>query len=495
MAAHSDKLIKRISAQGKGAEADMKREYQDWAKHLRWPGSAVMHLLHAMFEQNNEMVRSDDIKLMFQHVFEKYHYNVETRLIRGQITDGSTIDNAAEQWARFWVFYSLPSHVLEGMLDEKRALAKMGPGTYSPSSSSTPPISSSVAYKVVGASLRGSPSDVAVMYDLEEKYGHAIATLQQSMQTHLYKVRECAAQVKSSILTQKCKNEIKQTATQVGQDLDNLLSKTDLISAEVTTSFFFSDTMTEHTEAMIDAAARFSQTGRRDEFELVGVDIEGEGGGSFLRQFSNLEHAAFLGKVGSAYLGMASDKLAQSFVADQMDPNANSAEQFSAHLMFHDQLMELCKGLRAQLDLLKNFGTAVATKLQHHQDMVHSQLLENAASIGATMDLIACATCGGGGGGEEKEEEVVESSMFDFDLSGLGIDAELIGRNWIHGAIKHPGSFRRAASSADQGKFKGKTSSFAHHVIANRDHKHGGATIQRRAQLALTLAKLRKHKK
>lgn len=70
-------------------------------------------------------------------------------------------------------------------------------------------------------------------------------------------------------------------------------------------------------------------------------------------------------------------------------------------------------------------------------------------------------------------------------------EGELIegSANWIHGAIKHPGSFRRAAAHADKGKYKGRTMAFAHHVLSSNDHPG----LKRKAQLAITLSKLSHH--
>jgi len=73
-------------------------------------------------------------------------------------------------------------------------------------------------------------------------------------------------------------------------------------------------------------------------------------------------------------------------------------------------------------------------------------------------------------------------------------DTAPIGKYWMQGAVKHPGSFRRAAARADKGRFKGRTSAFAHHVLANKDHKHNSGLLHKRAALALTFAKARRHR-
>jgi len=57
------------------------------------------------------------------------------------------------------------------------------------------------------------------------------------------------------------------------------------------------------------------------------------------------------------------------------------------------------------------------------------------------------------------------------------------GKNWIAGAIKHPGSFSKAAKKAGK-----STAAFA------SEHAHDSGTLGRRARLAQTLAKLRKRK-
>jgi|WetSurMetagenome_2_1015567.scaffolds.fasta_scaffold00184_30 hypothetical protein len=69
---------------------------------------------------------------------------------------------------------------------------------------------------------------------------------------------------------------------------------------------------------------------------------------------------------------------------------------------------------------------------------------------------------------------------------------EPLGKNWMAGAVKHPGSFRRAAARADHGRYKGRTTAFAHHVLANRDHKHNSGLLRKRASLALTFARFRR---
>jgi hypothetical protein len=74
-----------------------------------------------------------------------------------------------------------------------------------------------------------------------------------------------------------------------------------------------------------------------------------------------------------------------------------------------------------------------------------------------------------------------------------GMDLQPIERNWMQGAVKHPGSFRRAAARADHGKWKGRTTAFAHHVLRNDDHKHGSGLLHKRAALALTFARFRHH--
>ena len=55
--------------------------------------------------------------------------------------------------------------------------------------------------------------------------------------------------------------------------------------------------------------------------------------------------------------------------------------------------------------------------------------------------------------------------------------------NWIAGAIKHPGSFKKQAKAA--GESTGKFAS---------EHKHDSGKTGKRARLALTLAGLRNAK-
>jgi hypothetical protein len=74
-----------------------------------------------------------------------------------------------------------------------------------------------------------------------------------------------------------------------------------------------------------------------------------------------------------------------------------------------------------------------------------------------------------------------------------GMDLQPIERNWMQGAVKHPGSFNKAAAHADHGKWKGRTTAFAHHVLRNKDHKHGSGLLRKRASLALTFARFRHH--
>lgn len=61
-------------------------------------------------------------------------------------------------------------------------------------------------------------------------------------------------------------------------------------------------------------------------------------------------------------------------------------------------------------------------------------------------------------------------------------------KKWIQGAIKHPGAFTRQAEEAGM-----SVSEFAAKVTANPDD-YDAKTV-RRANLAKTLSKLRKHKK
>lgn len=56
-------------------------------------------------------------------------------------------------------------------------------------------------------------------------------------------------------------------------------------------------------------------------------------------------------------------------------------------------------------------------------------------------------------------------------------------KNWIQGAIGHPGSFGRSARQAGK-----STSQFA------QMHKHDSGKLGQRARLALTLSRLRKKK-
>jgi hypothetical protein len=74
-----------------------------------------------------------------------------------------------------------------------------------------------------------------------------------------------------------------------------------------------------------------------------------------------------------------------------------------------------------------------------------------------------------------------------------GMQLTPVERNWMAGAVKHPGSFRNAAAHADKGKYKGRTTAFAHHVLSNSDHKHNSGLLRKRAALALTFAKFRRH--
>jgi len=74
-----------------------------------------------------------------------------------------------------------------------------------------------------------------------------------------------------------------------------------------------------------------------------------------------------------------------------------------------------------------------------------------------------------------------------------GTDLEPVGKNWMAGAVKHPGALRRAAAHADHGRFKGRATAFAHHVLRNSDHKHNSGLLRQRARLALTFARFRGH--
>lgn len=55
--------------------------------------------------------------------------------------------------------------------------------------------------------------------------------------------------------------------------------------------------------------------------------------------------------------------------------------------------------------------------------------------------------------------------------------------NWIAGAIKHPGSFKKAAKKAGE-----STAEYA------QEKKHAKGTVGKRARLAITLSKMRKGK-
>ena len=61
-------------------------------------------------------------------------------------------------------------------------------------------------------------------------------------------------------------------------------------------------------------------------------------------------------------------------------------------------------------------------------------------------------------------------------------------KNWIQGAIKHPGAFTKQAEERGMSVFE-----LAAKVRANPDEYD--ETTVRRANLATTLSKLRKHKK
>jgi hypothetical protein len=511
MEQHGKNLVKRMQSQGRGAESDKKSELSAWTKHLKQPGHAVMAVIHEALEESGASFRSDDIKLVFQHVFEVTHYDFETRVMRAQQPKMGA-SAAGTLWARFWTFYSVPDHVIVGM-ESKISAYKSG-------RSGTP---------TIGASVPGTTHTRDIMIQLEEDvYSHHIESLRDTLQFHLRKVEECAAKMKPEMfpegsgpkvrrrrgdastlpisapisrpLPESCISELMDTSRAVGRAVDTVMSKTDLIRGMFAP---FSDALVDHSNDMIEAAYRFSGiTGDVAEFAQVGQNIDasapGEGGG-FFEQFTRLEQAAYTRKACREDLGEASDKLALAFIASSsvltFDPT-NS-------IFFKQQLANLQDGLRDHLDLMRDLGTSMTVGLSHLiLDNLCAELRSNAADIGTYMDRIACGTCGGGGGGhgddkDDKDQDVNSEFIFssdDFDLSGLQINTQLIGKNWIHGAIKHPGAFRNAAAHADHGRFKGHTAAFARHVMANQDHKHGGSTIRHRAQLALTLAKLRKRK-
>jgi len=141
--------------------------------------------------------------------------------------------------------------------------------------------------------------------------------------------------------------------------------------------------------------------------------------------------------------------------------------------------------------LLTEYAVSV-TNLATDEILDIEQLMSDAESVGKFLDAnvkaayiikesiggddIACSSCGG-------EEEECEDC----------IEQELIGKNWMQGAVKHPGSFTRAKGRADHGKWKGKgTSSFARHVLSHKK-EHPSKLLQKRARLALTFAKYRRH--
>lgn len=59
----------------------------------------------------------------------------------------------------------------------------------------------------------------------------------------------------------------------------------------------------------------------------------------------------------------------------------------------------------------------------------------------------------------------------------------MAGKNWIAGAIKHPGSFTKSAKAAGE-----SVKEFA------KEKEHAKGTLGKRARLAQTLSKLRKGK-
>lgn len=507
MEQHGKNLLKRMQGQGRGAEADKKAELSAWTKHLKQPGDAVMALIHEALRESGTSLRSNDIRVVFQHVFEVAHYDFETRVMRSQ-EQKMNATAAGTLWARFWTFYAVPDHVIMG-LDSKIAAYK--------SKSVAVSLSSSVG--MIGASAFPTSHARDIMIQLEEDvYSHHIEGLRDTLQFHLRKVQECAAKMKPEMfpegsgpklrrrrgdaitlpisapisrpLPESCISELIENSRAVGRAVDTVMSKTDLISGMFAP---FADAMSDHSNDMIEAAYRFSSgSGDLTEFAQVGqsIDAQQQGAGGFFEQFTRLEQAAYTGKAGSEDLGEASDKLTLAFIASQPSFDVSNS------IFFKQQLENLQDGLRDHLDLMRKLGTSMSAKLSTLVlDGVCAELRENAADIGMYMDRIACGTCGGGGGHEEEDKEDIKAFISSgFDLSGLQIDAQLIGKNWIHGAIKHPGAFRSAAAHADHGRFKGHTTAFARHVMANADHKHGGSTIRHRAQLALTLAKLRKRK-
>jgi len=73
-----------------------------------------------------------------------------------------------------------------------------------------------------------------------------------------------------------------------------------------------------------------------------------------------------------------------------------------------------------------------------------------------------------------------------------GLQLEPVGEHWMQGAVKHPGAFKAMTNRADHGKWKGKVSAFAHHVLDDSKHHYSGLA-RKRASLALTFARFRHH--
>ena len=65
-------------------------------------------------------------------------------------------------------------------------------------------------------------------------------------------------------------------------------------------------------------------------------------------------------------------------------------------------------------------------------------------------------------------------------------------KNWIKGAVKHPGAFTKTKEHSKEGK-KMSMAEFAKHVKAHPEKFN--KTTEKRAQFALTMAKIAKHNK
>ena len=130
--------------------------------------------------------------------------------------------------------------------------------------------------------------------------------------------------------------------------------------------------------------------------------------------------------------------------------------------------------------------------------IVDGELMDASGQVGA-RHLVRCSALALAKMATDKEDpaepDSAQLAAVQLHIGSFleGAQFEPIGKNWMHGAVKHPGALKAAAARADHGRYKGRATAFAHHVLFGKDHKHGSKLLRQRARLALTFARFRGH--